>query len=121
MQENEPPRRRDGRVRFFRHMDEIRQKMDEGYSLKAIYDGLAESLGFQYLQFARYVARYLKDSTSHVEHKKPAAPRAQEKQPVRIQRQENKAPGKESNPEPKQPGTVPFVHDPKTIDPDDMY
>ena len=54
-----------GRVAFFAHLDAFRKLLDEGHSLRSIYDDHSEKLGIGYPQFTKYVGRYIKKVKNH--------------------------------------------------------
>jgi hypothetical protein len=56
-------RHRDGRVRFFARMEEIRVGITLGYSLILLYEQYADVFKFSYSQFSRYVSKYIKHPT----------------------------------------------------------
>src|SRR5688500_16216723 len=51
--------RRHGKARFMLLLPRIREAVDAKQSLRVIHDAHAEALGIGYVQFTRYVARYL--------------------------------------------------------------
>jgi len=57
-------RHRDGRVRFFARMEEIRVGISLGYSLILLYEQYAHVFKFSYSQFSRYVSKYIKHPTA---------------------------------------------------------
>ncbi len=48
-----------GRVAFLAHLDAIRNGVEEGWPLTALYEKHQGELVITYSQFARYVARYI--------------------------------------------------------------
>lgn len=56
---DKPVRRGYGRVSFVAIMDEIKAKVDEGYSLVRVYETFADRLDLGYTQFTKYVSRYI--------------------------------------------------------------
>lgn len=49
----------EGRVSFLANLDSIRKGVDEGWPLQAIYDRHKDRLNIQYMQFHRYVRKYI--------------------------------------------------------------
>lgn len=55
-----------GKLDIFKHREKIEKRIEEGYSLKPIYNELEEDLAISYRQFLRLVNKYIlgKDSKS---------------------------------------------------------
>lgn len=52
-------RRGAGRTAFFKHREVVQRQINEGQSVIAIYEPLADALGITYAQFARYVNEFI--------------------------------------------------------------
>ena len=64
---NDAPTKRykgEGRVSFLAHLDSIRQEVEAGWPLQAVYDRHKDRLHIQYMQFHRYVSKYIKGEAS---------------------------------------------------------
>jgi hypothetical protein len=64
---NDAPTKRykgEGRVSFLAHLDSIRQEVEAGWPLQAVYDRHKDHLNIQYMQFHRYVSKYIKGEVS---------------------------------------------------------
>jgi hypothetical protein len=48
-----------GRVAFLARVPDIKKMIDEGYTVKTIYQEYETQLNISYSQFTRYVARYI--------------------------------------------------------------
>jgi hypothetical protein len=59
-------RRRNGKANFTRLQARIRQAIEARQSLRLIHEEHREALGVGYVQFTRYVARYLQEACDEV-------------------------------------------------------
>jgi hypothetical protein len=53
----------EGRVAFLANLESIRQEVEAGWPLQAVYDRHKDKLNIQYMQFHRYVTKYVKGKT----------------------------------------------------------
>lgn len=58
-----------GRRAFFKHRESVQRQVNEGHSIIAIYEPLADALGITYAQFARYVNVYIEKPSKQVNTK----------------------------------------------------
>lgn len=49
----------EGRVAFLANLESIREMMESGWPLQAVFDRHAKYLGIKYTQFHRYVSQYI--------------------------------------------------------------
>jgi hypothetical protein len=54
----------EGRVSFLANLESIQKEVIEGWPLQAIYDRHKDRLSIQYMQFHRYVNKYIKAKTN---------------------------------------------------------
>lgn len=52
-----------GRVAFLARAPDIKKRIDEGYTVKTIYQEYKAQLNISYSQFTRYVSRYIESDT----------------------------------------------------------
>lgn len=55
--------RGEGLVSFLANLDSIRREVEAGWPLQAVYDRHQDRLSIQYMQFHRYVTKYVKGQT----------------------------------------------------------
>lgn len=55
-------RRGHGRVSFLAHRDALKNMLDSGLSLTAIYEAYKDHLDIGYTQFTKYMTRYIKQN-----------------------------------------------------------
>ena len=65
--ETPEPRRRDGKSKFLALLPIIKEEVEAGFTLRAIYDKHLDLSGISYSQFARYVGRYVRDDDKPTE------------------------------------------------------
>ncbi len=53
----------EGRVSFLANLDSIRNEVEAGWPLQAVYDRHKDRLNIQYMQFHRYVRKYITGET----------------------------------------------------------
>lgn len=83
-----------GRVAFLANRDKIAALLNDGHTARTIYTQLGDSLCVSYVQFTRYVNRYIRDSSNDGKDRRkqtdnpapppkvdPAKPTAKEKRP----------------------------------------
>lgn len=58
-QSSEKKFRGEGRVQFLTHKDTIRQEIEQGWSVTAVYERHKAKLNISYMQFSRYVQRFI--------------------------------------------------------------
>jgi hypothetical protein len=51
--------RGEGRVQFLSHQETFRQEIEKGWPLTAVYDRHKDKLDISYMQFSRYVQRFI--------------------------------------------------------------
>jgi len=63
----------EGRVRFLANLDSIRNEVEAGWPLQAVYDRHKDRLNIQYMQFHRYVRKYITGETPRQQNMKGMA------------------------------------------------
>lgn len=56
--------RGEGRVQFLSHQETFRQEIEKGWPLTAVYERHKEKLDISYMQFSRYVQRFITGKTT---------------------------------------------------------
>lgn len=66
-----------GRVAFLARKDEIKEMIDAGHPSKNVYRKYGEKMNISYGQFARYIAKFIREKPNEVkpEQAKEPAPR----------------------------------------------
>ena len=73
-----------GRVAFLARKDEIKARIEAGYTMVAVYEEHQKELGISYGQFVNYVNKYIKDKQhGNVGSATEKGKDAKEKRPIR--------------------------------------
>ena len=100
-------------VPFLAHLEKIRAEHEAGWPVKAIYNRYASELDMSYIQFTRYVNRYIRKTQKPL----PEAPVKSNASKPPIVPEENTL---QASPQ-KESGFKQFVPGPKNPDPSELW
>lgn len=66
-----------GRVSFLAHLESFKLELNQGWPMRAVYDRHSEKLNMSYMQFSRYVHKYITGPVSE-----SSAPVKEKDQPI---------------------------------------
>ena len=72
----EPKKKRlgSGRVAFLARKEEIKTKIEAGYTMVSVYEEYEKQLGISYGQFVNYINKFIRSKPDESQGTKPAAP-----------------------------------------------
>jgi len=107
-------------VPFLAHLEKVRPEIEAGWPIKAVYQRYEATLDMSYIQFTRYVNRYIKQNASIPKAKAPVvkqvAPPSEPVQSPPVTSASTESPSKSVK-----PGFKQFVPGPKDPDPKELW
>ncbi len=107
-------------VPFLAHLEKVRPEIEAGWPIKAVYQRYEATLDMSYIQFTRYVNRYIKQNATAPKAKAPvmeqAAPPSKSVQPSSVTQTPAESPSTHVK-----PGFKQFVPGPKDPDPKELW
>ncbi len=107
-------------VPFLAHLEKVRPEIEAGWPIKAVYQRYEATLDMSYIQFTRYVNRYIKQNATAPKAKAPTleqvTPPSKGTPPISVTPTQTESPSSSGK-----PGFKQFVPGPKDPDPKELW